>query len=344
MRNAKKEHELVKILVKTAVAALVILCLPLSPARAETETMLVPVGASVGIHIETDGLLVIGMAAEDGVSPAWEAGIREGDLLTHVGAERVTTAQELREALSDCGEAVAVRFLRDGKEMQATVKPAPGEDGAPELGVWLRSGISGIGSMTWYDPTDGSFAALGHGVSDPDTGVLLPLRQGYIGRGAVETVTKGVPGTPGEVRGSLGLEAPCGVIALNEAAGIFGQLTGGMPELPSEAAIPVCPESEILCGDAEIYSDVSGQRERYSAKILRVYRDDGCRDLLLQITDPRLISLTGGIVQGMSGSPIVQNGRLIGAVTHVLVSDPLKGYGVSAEAMLKAERVISDAA
>lgn len=334
-----------KILVKTAVAALLIFCLPFSAARAvDGETLLIPVGASVGIRIEADGLLVIGMAAADGVSPAWEAGIREGDILMYVGAERVTTAQELRDALSGCGGAVAVRFLREGKEMQATVKPAPGEDGAPELGVWLRSGISGIGSMTWYDPADGSFAALGHGVSDPDTGVLLPLRQGFIGRGAVEAVTKGTPGTPGEVRGSLGLEAPCGVIGLNDEAGIFGTLTAGLPELGPADAIPVCPEGEIRCGDAEIFSDVSGQREQYSAKIIRVYRDDGCRDLLLQITDPRLISLTGGIVQGMSGSPIVQNGRLVGAVTHVLVSDPLKGYGISAEAMLRAERELSEAA
>ena len=333
-----------KILVKTAVAALLIFCIPLSPARAaDGETLLVPVGASVGIRIETDGLLVIGMAAEDGISPAWTAGIREGDFITHVGPARVTTAQELRDALSGCGEAVAVRFLRDGKEMQATVKPSPGEDGTPELGIWLRSGISGIGSMTWYDPSDGSFAALGHGVSDPDTGVLLPLRQGFIGRGAVEAITKGTPGTPGEVRGSLGLEAPCGIISLNGEAGIFGQVTAGIPALPA-AAIPVCPENEIRCGDAEIYSDVGGQRESYSAKILRVYKDDGCRDLLLQITDPRLIELTGGIVQGMSGSPIVQNGRLVGAVTHVLVSDPLKGYGISAEAMLRAEKELSKAA
>lgn len=334
-----------KILVKTAVAALLILCIPLSPARAaDGVTLLVPVGASVGIRIETDGLLVIGMAAADGISPAWAAGIREGDLITHVGPNRVTTAQELREALSECGEAVAVRFLRDGKEVQVTVKPAPGEEGTPELGVWLRSAISGIGAMTWYDPSDGSFAALGHGVSDPDTGILLPLRQGFIGRGAVEAITKGTPGTPGEVRGSLGLEAPCGVISLNGETGIFGQMTTGIPELPTDAPIPVCPEDEIRCGDAEIYSDVSGQREKYSARILRVYKDDGCRDLLLQITDPRLIELTGGIVQGMSGSPIVQNGRLVGAVTHVLVSDPLKGYGISAEAMLRAEKELSEAA
>ena len=332
-----------KIVVKTA-AVLLCICALLSPAlAADGEIMLVPVGASVGIHIETDGLLVIGMAAEDGISPAWAAGIREGDFITYVGPARVTTAQELREALSGCGEAVAVRFLRDGKEMQATVKPATGEDGTPELGVWLRSGISGIGSMTWYDPSDGSFAALGHGVSDPDTGVLLPLRKGFIGRGAVEAITKGTPGTPGEVRGSLGLEAPCGVIGLNGEAGIFGQVTAGIPELPT-GAIPVCPENEIRCGDAVIYSDVSGHREEYLARILRVYRDDSCRDLLLQITDPRLIELTGGIVQGMSGSPIVQNGRLVGAVTHVLVSDPLKGYGISAEAMLDAERALTDAA
>ena len=332
-------------LVKMAFSALLCFCILLGPVlAAEDGPTLVPVGASVGIRIETDGLLVIGMTEADGSSPAWEAGIREGDLITHVAAVRVTTAQELREALSDCGSAVAIRFRRNGKDMQVTVKPAPGEDGTPELGVWLRSGISGIGSMTWYDPSDGSFAALGHGVSDPDTGVLLPLKTGFIGRGVVEAVTKGTPGTPGELRGSLGLEAPCGIISLNGEAGIFGTLTAEMPELRLGDALPVCPENESRCGDAVIYSDVSGQREEYLAKILRVYQDDSCRDLLLQITDPRLIALTGGIVQGMSGSPIVQNGRLVGAVTHVLVSDPLKGYGISTEAMLDAERELSEAA
>ena len=332
-------------LVKSACLTLLCVCLLLSPVlAAEAEQTLVPAGVSIGIRIETDGLLVIGLTDDCGSSPAWDAGIREGDLITHIGAVPVSTAQELREALSGCAGQAAVRFRRDGKEMQTTVEPAAGEDGIPELGVWLRSGISGIGTMTWYDPQDGSFAALGHGVSDPDTGVLLPLREGFIGRGAVETVIRGSSGAPGEVRGSLGLEAPCGIIGLNEETGIFGQLTGSIPEVTAGAAMPVCPVEEIRCGDAVIFSDVSGHREQYRVKILRVYRDNGSRDLLLQITDPRLIELTGGIVQGMSGSPIVQNGRLVGAVTHVLVSDSLKGYGVSAETMLSAERCLSDAA
>ena len=302
---------------KTAAILLLAFCLLCPAAAAEGEPVLVPMGTAIGIRIETDGLLVIGVAEDGGPSPAAEAGIREGDLLTHVGAVKVTTARELREALESCGGEAAVRFVRDGKAHQTTVKPAFGEDGTPELGVWLRSGLSGIGTLTWVDPADGSFAALGHGVSDPDTGVLLPLKSGSVGAGTVETITRGSPGAPGELRGSLGLEAPCGSITRNAETGIYGFLTGTEAAFP---ALPVCPESEINCGEAAVWSDVSGERVQYKAKILRVYPDDSSRDLLIQITDERLLSLTGGIVQGMSGSPIVQDGRLVGAVTHVCVT------------------------
>ena len=333
-RYGIKEHELVKKTAKTAAFLLLALLLWGFPAAAEGEAVLVPMGTAIGIRIEADGLLVIGIAGESGASPAYAAGIREGDLLTHVGAKKVTTARELRQALEVCGGEAAVRFVRDGKTMQTTVKPVFGADGTPELGIWLRSGLSGIGTLTWVDPEDGSFAALGHGVSDPDTGVLLPLKGGSVGQGTVETITRGSPGAPGELRGSLGLEAPCGSITRNDETGIYGVLT---EPTGAGAALPVCPVSEIHCGDAAIWSDVSGERVQYSARIARVYPDESCRDLLIQVTDARLLNLTGGIVQGMSGSPIIQDGRLVGAVTHVLVSDPAKGYGISAERMLAAE-------
>jgi len=338
-------------LIKKGTAALAVMfLLLLSPAAAEEPPRtLVPVGAAIGVHLETDGLLVIGSSeletARGSRSPAFEAGIRSGDLILEVGRVRVSTAAQLREALETEGEEVTVRFLREGKEMQVNVRPEKGEDGQPELGVWLRSGLSGIGTMTWYDPDTGRFGALGHPVSDVDTGVLLPMKSGIVGKASVDSIVRGSAGQPGELKGSMGLEQPFGSILENREAGIFGVLEpGALPETLSEP-VECCPQRELRCGPAEILSNVSGSRVSYSARILRVYPGGDSRDLLIQVTDERLIDLTGGIVQGMSGSPILQDGRLAGAVTHVLVSDPTKGYGISIEDMLEApERAMENAA
>ena len=307
-------------------------------AAAEPPAELVPLGTAVGVRVETDGLLVIGLTgletAEGSRSPAEEAGLRVGDLITHVGNSRVSTARQLREALEREGETVSLRFLRAGKEQQVTVIPGKGEGGEPELGVWLRSGLSGIGTLTWYDPVSGTFAALGHGVNDVDTGVRLPLKSGIVGKATVDSVLRGSAGAPGELKGQLGLERPFGCVLRNTEAGIFGALEpGAVPESLGEP-IPICPAAELRCGPVEILSDVGGEVRRYAARILRVYTGGGNRDLLIQVTDERLLGLTGGIVQGMSGSPILQDGRLAGAVTHVLISDPAKGYGISIEDML----------
>ncbi len=322
-------------------ALLVLLTVLLTPVSAEEPEELVPVGAAIGVRVEADGLLVIGLTelstAEGSRSPAGEAGIRSGDIITYAGAIHVTTARQLREALELAGEEVGIRFLREGREMQVTVRPAPGEDGQPELGVWLRSGLSGIGTMTWYDPASGRFGALGHAVSDVDTGVLLPMKSGVVGKASVDSIQRGSAGQPGELKGSMGLEKPFGSILENREEGIFGLIEpGALPETREEP-VELCPLRELRCGPAEIISDVSGRRESYSARVLRVYPGGGSRDLLIQVTDERLIGLTGGIVQGMSGSPILQDGRLAGAVTHVLVSDPTKGYGISIEDMLAEE-------
>ncbi len=304
----------------------------------EPPEKLVPLGTAIGVHLETDGLLVIGLAevetAAGSRSPAAEAGIRAGDLITHVGAAKVTTARHLREALEREGETVSLRYRRAGQELQASVRPARGEDGVPELGVWLRSGLSGIGTLTWYDPASGTFGALGHAVNDVDTGVRLPLKTGVVGRATVDSILRGSAGSPGELKGQMGLERPFGSIQLNSEAGIFGTLEPGALQESLGEPVPICPASELRCGPAEIVSDVGGEERRYSARILRVYAGGGSRDMLIQVTDEALLSLTGGIVQGMSGSPILQDGRLAGAVTHVLVSDPAKGYGISVEDML----------
>ena len=328
--------------IKRAAVMLLLFCLLCSPAAAADarDVRLVPSGRTVGIHVEANGLLVIGVTevdtAEGPRSPAWEAGMRVGDLIVAIGAEQITTVSELKAALKGCEGAVAVRFLRDGREMQLSVIPIRGNCGEEELGLWLRSAVSGLGTLTFYDPVSGSFGALGHGVSDGDTGLLIPLKAGCIGDAAVLSISQGEKGRPGEVKGNLGLESPLGQITKNSGSGIFGVLTDAFPR-EEENLMGICPRAELRCGPATILTDIGGQLCAYAVEISRIYPENsGGKDLLLTVTDPDLLALTGGIVQGMSGSPIIQSGCLAGAVTHVLVNDPTRGYGIGIERMLEA--------
>ena len=326
---------------RTFAALLLTICLLCRPAFADWEqTRLVPAGETIGIHVDASGLIVVGISEIETSagrrSPAWDAGIRIGDILLAVGAKKVTTIQELREALPESAGEVTIRFLRNGKEMQLSVMPDFGPDGAGELGLWLRSGISGLGTMTFYDPESHRFGALGHGVSDADTGVLIPLQSGLIGSADVQRIERGEKGKPGEAKGKLGIDTPLGTIERNTGYGLFGRITAdGWPS--DGKTVEICPIRELRCGPAVILSDISGSTTAYRVEISRIYPDDGAgRDLLITVTDPALLELTGGIVQGMSGSPILQNDRIAGAVTHVLVNDPTRGYGIGIERMLNA--------
>ena len=326
---------------RSAAALLLVLCILCIPVCAAEEqgVRLIPSGETVGIHVDASGLLVVGISeveTEAGMrSPAREAGMCIGDFILAVGPREVTTIQELRDALAASAGGVAVRFLRDGREMQLTVTPALGERGEKELGLWLRSGISGLGTLTYIVPGEGGFGALGHGVSDGDTGLLVPLKTGRLGYGKVDTIQRGEKGKPGEAKGSLGLDAPIGVVTRNTACGIFGRFSEA-PAPDDARAIDICTLSALHCGPAAILSDISGEVRGYAVEISRIYPEGGGRDMLLTITDAELLALTGGIVQGMSGCPILQNGCLAGAVTHVLVNDPARGYGISIERMLEA--------
>lgn len=324
---------------KTGTAILLLIFLLCKPAMAGWEQIrLVPSGEMIGIHVDASGLLVVGIAEVDTAdgkrSPAWEAGMRVGDFLLAIGNRSVATIQELRESLSAASGDVTVRFMREGKEMQLTVSPVYDKSGIGELGLWLRSGVSGLGTMTYYDPETDAFGALGHGVSDADTGTLIPLKTGQIGRAQVDVIDIGEKGKPGEAKGSLGLDAPIGQIIRNTDSGVFGRLSGN-DAYPRGETAEICLMSELHCGPAQILSDISGTMTAYDVEISRVFpnNEDG-HDMLITVTNTELLNLTGGIIQGMSGSPILQDGRLAGAVTHVLVNNPARGYGISIERML----------
>lgn len=298
---------------------------------------LVPVGRAVGIEMSTDGVLVSGIAkletAVGEASPAEEAGILPGDIILRLGTAEVRTAQDfLTAAGAFTGEPVAVTLRRCGKTIQYTVTPALTTDGSMKLGLRLRDGVTGIGTVTFYDPETGLFAALGHPISDVDTGVMLPLGGGFITGASVTDVKKGQCGEPGELHGAFDTQQRLGTLIGNTRSGIFGYMTA----VPDGQAVPTAGSEEIRTGAATILAQVDGGETReYTVEISRVYRG-GEERLMLRVTDTALLERTGGIVQGMSGCPILQDGKLVGAVTHVLLSDPTRGYGITISAMLAA--------
>lgn len=305
---------------------------------------LVPVGHTVGIKLFSDGVLVVGLGQVDtptgAAAPAKTCGLREGDIITHINSHEVDTIEEVQSVLEETsGEKMSIRCLRGDTELQLTTQAAQcSADGSYKLGAWIRDSMAGIGTVTFYDPQSGLFGALGHGVSDVDTARLMPLSSGAILHSSVTGVQKGQVGEPGQLRGAFDLDQDLGQLYANTQSGIFGDLarTDGLPLSP---AVPVARKGEVHVGTVTIRSNIKGEEvKEYQAEILRIYPDNGedTRNFLIKITDPELLDETGGIVQGMSGSPILQDGKLIGAVTHVLVNNPTQGYGIFVENMLKA--------
>ena len=291
---------------------------------------LVPGGDVVGLEVRC-GTVMVAAVEED--SPAKAAGIREGDRILKIDDRPIRAAADVKTALERSHGSVLMTLSR-GKE-QWSVRLLPDITPAgPKVGLYLKQGITGIGTVTFYDPATGTFAALGHGVNTPE-GALATLTEGRVYEAAVRSVRKGRAGDPGQLMGTVTDRNPIGFLEKNTPCGIFGHLESA----PAGAPMEICSYDRVRPGKALIRSNIEGETVReYSVEILRIYpssRENG-RNMLLRVTDPALLSATGGIVQGMSGSPIIQNGKLIGAVTHVLVNDPTTGYGLFLENMLNA--------
>jgi len=295
---------------------------------------LVPVGKTVGIRLESRGLMVVGFDRE-GASAARDAGMKKGDVITRVEGRTVTDTACFRTLVADSdGGPLDVTVSRGGREVELEIEPQK-DEACYRLGILVRDSIAGIGTVTFYDPATGVYGALGHGVSDAETMTLLPLREGQILPASVSGVRRGESGTPGVLRGKFDTSAVLGSVDDNTEHGIFGRAAG---LASADKAVPVASAGEIRTGKVTILANVSGDSVcAYEAEITRLFpleRESG-RNMLLKITDERLLAATGGIVQGMSGSPILQDGRLIGAVTHVLVNNPTRGYGIFLENMLE---------
>ena len=292
---------------------------------------LIPVGQVIGLDLNSGCVTVA--AYDDRITAARDAGVRIGDRILAVDGIEVDSAADVRRALEMSDGTVELALQRQNREMILLLEPEISPEG-PRLGLHLRQGVTGIGTVTYFDPQTGLFGTLGHGVNDGKN-TLLPMAGGSAYPAQVVSIQKGRPGHPGQLRGALDGSAPLGKLTDNTSQGVFGKTDRPWPG----TALPVCGWESVRAGRATIRCtlDADGPRE-YSVEILKIYpknRNDG-RNLLLRVTDPALLSATGGIVQGMSGSPIIQDGKLVGAVTHVLVNDPTTGYGIFIENMLDA--------
>lgn len=306
------------------------------------ETMVIPMGNAVGIKLFSDGVVVVGLSQiETGngtTTPAKDCGLQAGDIITHINSQEVDSIEDVMAVLTALEDSqMTIRAIRDDSEIQLTTQAVQcSTDGTYKLGAWVRDSMGGIGTMTYYDPATNTFGALGHGINDADTTQQMPLLTGSILPAEVTAVTPGTCGTPGSLHGAFDTSTDLGLLTANTDHGIFGQLDCESM-IEGMVAIPVATADEITTGSATILSNIEGNDVvEYDVEITKLYStsSDDPRDLLITVTDPDLLQITGGIVQGMSGSPILQNGKIIGAVTHVFINDPTQGYGISMETMM----------
>ncbi len=301
-------------------------------------------GNSIGVRLNTKGVLVVAVTDIVDIngkraSPAKDAGIKVGDSVIQINGEKILNAEQVVEILNNAkNEELEITILRNKNEF--TIKTMPVQclqDNSFRLGIWVRDKTSGIGTLTYYDPSNNNFAALGHGIADADTGKLLTVEKGLIMNAKISDIELGRKGNPGEIRGVFyKTDEVLGEIYDNNAFGIYGVLSDNFVESMNGKLIPIGFREEVVEGKAHILTTLdNNQVEQYEIEIIKVeqqFKKDQ-KSMIIKITDPILLEKTGGIVQGMSGSPIIQNNRLIGAVTHVFVNDPTKGYGLYIEWM-----------
>lgn len=304
---------------------------------------LIPVGIPIGIYVKTDGILVVGtgeFTGQDGVeySPSKYI-LKSGDYIQRLNGQNVTDKDAFIKEIEQCGgQEIILTVERQEETMDLRIWPVQDQSGAYKIGVWVRDNAQGVGTMTYID-AQGNFGALGHGINDVDTSTLMDMDDGTLYQTEIVSITKGTVGAPGEMTGMIVYadERILGDITSNSVQGIFGKCNQKALSLVTMEPMPIGLKQEIEEGRVQILCTVDGTTRYYDAEITALHLDNDNinRGIEITITDPELLAITGGIVQGMSGAPIIQNGKLIGAVTHVLVQDSTRGYGIFIENMLE---------
>lgn len=306
------------------------------------EKRIVPVGYPVGIYVQTDGVLVVdtgSFLSENGkkVSPAKNL-LLPGDYICEVNQEIIESKSELMERIEKCnGEVLNLKVRREDNYCEIVIEPSKDKKGEYKLGIWVRDNAQGIGTLTFVDE-NGYFGALGHGINDVDTTNLMEMKEGGLYKADIISVAKGEKGSPGELTGVIAYSDyyKLGEIYQNTQKGVYGHLDAENIQM-EEQRIPIALKQEIEKSEAKILCTISTEPELFDVEITAIHQenDNINRGLEIKVTDERLLEITGGIVQGMSGAPIIQEGKLVGAVTHVLVNDPTRGYGIFIENMLE---------
>lgn len=277
--------------------------------------------------------------------PYENSGIEEGDRIIAINQNTVTgTADLINQVNASKGDKVSIQYIRDEDTLETSIIPAKGSDNNYKLGLWVRDAAAGVGTVSFYEPATKTFAALGHGIQDVDTGKLLQIAKGDFVTTKIISITKGKKGNPGKIQGSIENSTVIGQIAKNTDFGVFGTLTNTTTlNINVNDAMEVASRDEIKEGKASIMCTLEdGKKKEYEVEIQKIYRNnnENNKSMLVKVTDEELLEKTGGIIQGMSGSPVIQNGKVIGALTHVLVGDPQTGYAVFADLMIKQAREV----
>ena len=310
------------------------------------KSTVIPLGKAIGMKMYTKGVLVVGMSEIEGQKPYENSGIETGDKIVEVNNVKINNTEELIACVnSSKGENIEITYISDNEEEVTNISPVKTGENEYKLGLWVRDAAAGVGTLTFYEPSTGEFGALGHGINDVDTYELIDIANGELVTTNIIDIVKGEDGTPGEIRGVIDGGSTIGSIYKNTSYGVYGKvLDTSRLNLNKNTEIEVANRSEITTGKAEIICELeNGKIEKYEIEIQKIFLENNQdnKSMLIKVTDEDLIEKTGGIIQGMSGAPIIQNGKFIGAVTHVLVNDSKMGYAVFADLMIKQMREVS---
>lgn len=311
------------------------------------KTKVVPLGKAIGMRLYTEGVLVVGMSEIEGKKPYENSGIETGDKIVEVNNVEIKSTDELIQCVNSAnGSSVEVKYINNKNEEEvANITPAKTAENEYKLGLWVRDAAAGVGTVTFYEPQTGEFGALGHGINDVDTYELIDIANGEIVTTNIIDIVKGEKGSPGEIRGIIEGERTIGNVSKNTSFGVYGNMLNTTSlNINKESELEVANRSEIKLGKAEIMCELeNGKVEKYEIEIQKIFLDNNSdnKSMLIKVTDEELIEKTGGIIQGMSGAPVIQSGKFIGAVTHVLVNDPQMGYAIFGDLMIKQMREVN---
>lgn len=316
----------------------------LQTVNAKTTRYVNPIGRTIGLKLYTNGVLVVGMSEIDGedgkkYSPYKDSGIKEGDMIQEINGQEIQNTEMLMNIVNySNGEEVLVKYERNGESIYTKIKPIKGASGNYMLGLWVRDAAAGIGTLTYYEAKTGKFAALGHGITDIDTGNLLNISNGELVTAQIISIVKGVKGRVGEIRGIIDNGDKIGEIDKNTEIGVYGTVTNlELINSIKREEVEVASRKEIKEGEAKIICQIeNGKVDEFDINIKKIYKNSkDNKSMLIEITDQKLIDKTGGIIPGMSGTPILQNNKFIGAITNVLLNSPTEGYAIFADMMME---------